>query len=152
MLKGCGGFPLAIEVIGGSLCGQPAPVQRSRVKKLSSNHFSFNSNLLNCLQRSLEFSDDELILKECFMDLGSFPEDQRIPVAALIEMWAELYELSEDGIDALANLYELTFQNLASLVTKYGDLISIVVFFLLLLLHFCFVLFFCSVISSCNYG
>ena len=139
MLKGCGGFPLAIEVIGGSLCGQPAAVQLKRVEKWSSNHFSFNSNLLNCLQRSLEFSNDELILKECFMDLGSFPEDQRIPVAALIEMWAELYELREDGIDAIANLYELTFQNLASLVTKYGDLISIVVFFFFF--FFIFVLF-----------
>ena len=50
------------------------------------------------------------------MDLGSFPEDQRIPAAALIDMWAELYELDEDGIQAIANLQELTIRNLASLV------------------------------------
>ena len=56
------------------------------------------------------------------MDLGSFHEDQRIPVLALTNMWAELYKLDEDGIDAIANLYELTTRNLANLVMKrYAD-------------------------------
>ena len=50
------------------------------------------------------------------MDLASFPEDQRIHAAALIDMWAELYELDEDGILAIANLQELTTRNLANLV------------------------------------
>ena len=50
------------------------------------------------------------------MDLGSFHEGQRIPVLALVDMWAELYKLDEDGIEAIANLYELTIQNLANLV------------------------------------
>ena len=59
------------------------------------------------------------------MDLGSFPEDQRLPVAAL---WVELYELDEDGIHAIANLQELTTRNLASLVmARYvGYFISII--------------------------
>ena len=35
------------------------------------------------LQRSPEFSDDENILKDCFMDLGVFPEDQRIPMNSM---------------------------------------------------------------------
>uniref|UniRef100_A0A7N2LZN9 RPW8 domain-containing protein n=1 Tax=Quercus lobata TaxID=97700 RepID=A0A7N2LZN9_QUELO len=71
--------------------------------------------LLGQLQKSLEFQDDKVI-KDCFMDLGSFPEDQRIYAAALIDMWAELYELDEDGIHAIANLLELTTRNLANLV------------------------------------
>ena len=52
------------------------------------------------------------------MDLGSFREDQRIPVLALIDVWQELYKHDEDGIDdiAIAILHELTSRNLANLV------------------------------------
>ena len=38
------------------------------------------------------------------MDLGLFPEDRRTYVAALIDTWAELYNLGEDGVDAIATL------------------------------------------------
>ncbi|XP_059456250.1 probable disease resistance protein At5g66900 [Corylus avellana] len=122
VLKVCGGFPLALEVIGRSLCGKSAEVWHSWVKKWSTGRSILNSNrrLLDCLQKSLDFLDDEVI-KKCFLDLGLFPEDQRIPVAALIDMWAELYELDEDGIDAVANLHELTSRNLASLVVARKD-------------------------------
>ena len=89
---------------------------------------SSDAELLACLQKSLEFQYDKDNIEDCFMDLGSFPEDQRIPVAALIDMWVELYELDEDGIHAIANLQELTTRNLASLVmAKYaGCFISII--------------------------
>ena len=62
------------------------------------------------------------------MDLGSFPEDQRIPAAALIDMRTELYELDEDGIHTIVKLQELTTWNLASLVmARYaGCFISII--------------------------
>ena len=122
ILKVCGGFPLALKVIGKSLRGKSAEVWHSWVKKWTSTGRSIldsDSDLLICLQESLDFLDDEVI-KKCFLDLGLFPEDQRIPVAALIDMWAELYELDEDGIDAIANLHEITSRNLASLVvTRY---------------------------------
>ena len=63
-------------------------------------------------------------MKECFMDLGSFPEGQRIAVPALIDMWTELHELDEHGNDAIDNLHELTTRNLATLArTRYGDFI-----------------------------
>ena len=86
----------------------------------SNDHSIFNSNndMLDCLQRSLEFSDHEVILKECFMYQGSFPEDQRIPVAALIDMWAELHKLDKVGNDAICNLHKITTRNLANLVRK----------------------------------
>ena len=89
---------------------------------------SSDAELLACLQKSLEFQYDKDNIEDCFMDLGSFPEEQRIPVAALIDMWVELYELDEDGIHAIANLQELTTRNLASLVmAKYaGCFISII--------------------------
>ncbi|CAN6563021.1 unnamed protein product [Malus baccata var. baccata] len=59
--------------------------------------------------------------KGLFIDLGLFPEDQRIAVAASLDMWAELYEGSADKV-SMANLYELTISNLAGLVvTRHGN-------------------------------
>ncbi|XP_059456167.1 probable disease resistance protein At5g66900 [Corylus avellana] len=125
IVKDCGGFPLALKVIGRSLCGQSEMVWRSRVMEWSNDHSilasSTSSDLLVCLQKSLDFKDKEIIIKKCFLDLGSFPEDQRIRVAALIDMWSELYELDEDGIQAMANLYEITYRNLASLRVTRND-------------------------------
>ena len=48
------------------------------------------------------------------MDLGSFPEDQWIPVAPLIDMWTELHKLDKVGNDAICNLHKLTTWNLAN--------------------------------------
>ena len=113
-------------MIGGSLCRQKAEVWHNRLMNWSDGQFFFNSDtvLLDKLQNSIEFPDDKVIFKNCFMDLGSFPEDQRIPAAAFIDMWAELYELDEDGIQAIANLQELTNRNLASLVmSRYTSLL-----------------------------
>ena len=122
MLKVCGGLPLALEVIGASFRGQSAEFQLSRMKNWSNDDIISNPDLSKCLRRSLEFSDPKFKFKECFMDLGSFPEDQKTYAAALIDMWAELYNLDEDGVDAIAILPELTIRHLASLVmTRYGD-------------------------------
>ena len=120
MLKVCGGFPLALKVIGASLRRQSAEVLLSKMKNWSNDDIIPNPDLRKRLRRSLEFSDPKF--KECFTDLGSFPEDQRTYAAAFIDMWAELYNLDEDGVDAIAILQELTIRHLASLVmTRYGD-------------------------------
>ena len=86
MLKGCGEFPLALEVIGGSFPGQSAEVQLSRLRKCSIDDIISNIDLYKCLQRSLEFSCPKVKFKNFSMDLGSFPEDQRTYAAALIDM------------------------------------------------------------------
>ena len=103
---------------GKTLKERPVEAWRSRARKWSNDHSILKSSpdLLQCLQKSLEFSDDEDILKECFMDLASFPEGHRVTVPALIDMWAELYELDEHGNDAIYNLHELTTRNLVTLV------------------------------------
>ena len=68
-----------------------------------------------------------------FIDLGLFPEDQRIPVAALIDMWAELLEPDENGINAVNIVNELVTRNLANvLVTRYAGFSLL--FFLIVLL------------------
>ncbi|CAB4317860.1 unnamed protein product [Prunus armeniaca] len=118
MVERCKGFPLAIKVLGRSLCGQPIEIWKKRVIEWSrgSTVHDSEAELLLCLQSSLEALDKEMaIIKECFLDLGSFPEDQRIPAAALIDIWGELYDLDEDT-ECIANLYELTKRSLANLV------------------------------------
>ena len=116
IVKRCGGFPLALQVIGGSLCGQPVEIWKSRLMEFSKGQSIFDSGkrLLDCLQLSLTSLDGEQ--KERFMDLGSFPEDQKIPVTALIDMWAELYKLDKNGVQAISNLHKLSLQNLLKLV------------------------------------
>ena len=125
VVRGCRGLPLALKIIGRSLCQQPFEVWQKMVKEWSQGQSIFYSNndLLTCLQKSLDVLEDEPIIKECFMDLGLFPEDQRIPVAALVDMWAELYKLDNKGIDAMAIINKLTNRNLANvIVTRYSEL------------------------------
>ncbi|GAV88471.1 NB-ARC domain-containing protein/RPW8 domain-containing protein [Cephalotus follicularis] len=120
IVKGCKGVRLALEVIGSSLRRQPLEVWRDKAMELAEGvSISDNVELLNCLKSSLEALDSKL--KECYMDLGSFPEDQRIPAAALIDMWVELYNLDEDGVRAMANLHKLSEQNLLNLVLTRKD-------------------------------
>ena len=121
LVKRCSGFPLALEVVGGSLRGQPVCVWKSRESELSEGESILDSGegLLDCLQRSLVSL--KAMLKECFMDLGSFPYQAKIPITALIDMWAELYQLDKNGVRAISNLCKLSLQNLLNLVvTRYG--------------------------------
>lgn len=119
-MKACKGVPLALTVVGKSLCGQPAAIWQHRAAEISKGGqiFESNTHLHNCLKRSLEVLDDKGIVKECYMDLGSFPEGQWIPATALIDMWAELYELDEDGMDSIAKLHELDNLNLVTLEVR----------------------------------
>ncbi|XP_048431278.1 probable disease resistance protein At5g66900 isoform X2 [Pyrus x bretschneideri] len=121
IVERCKGFPLAITVVGRSLCGEPIEIWKKRELEWSKGFSILDSEteLLLCLERSLDAVDKEII-KECFLDLGSFPEDQRIPAAALIDIWAELYDVDTD-IECIANLYELTKRSLANLVVTRKD-------------------------------
>ncbi|CAI0554168.1 unnamed protein product [Linum tenue] len=122
IVKGCKGFPLALKVVGRSLCGEPVDIWKKRESELSKvGSILEYSDLLFCLQRSLDALDNTPIIKECFKDLASFPEDHLIPATALIDMWAELYKLDEHGLQAVSNLHELSSRNLADLVVTRSD-------------------------------
>ncbi|KAL5752867.1 hypothetical protein ACOSP7_023054 [Xanthoceras sorbifolium] len=116
ILRVCKGSPLALTVVGRLLCGEPAVVWQSRVREWDRgvSIFSSDTDLLHCLQSSLNALDDDI--KECYLDLGSFPEDQRIPITALIDMWMELHEWIEDGLSAISYLHRLSNRNLVNLV------------------------------------
>ncbi|CAN6541784.1 unnamed protein product [Malus baccata var. baccata] len=118
IVERCKGFPLAITVVGRSLCGEPIEIWQKRVLEWSKGFSILDSEteLLFFLERSLDTLGKEMVsIRECFLDLGSFPEDQRIPAAALIHIWAELYDLDTDT-KCIANLYVLTKRSLANLV------------------------------------
>ncbi|KAK3007838.1 hypothetical protein RJ639_014340 [Escallonia herrerae] len=130
IVEGCKGFPLALTVVGRALCGQHEVI----LEKWSEGRsiFDSNSDLLACLQASLDALDDRAIVaayqrkdmaivKECFLDLGAFPENQRIPATVLMDMWVELYDLDEEGMYTLANLLELSARNLVNLVPDRND-------------------------------
>ncbi|KAM5576406.1 putative disease resistance protein [Rosa sericea] len=118
IVRRCKGCPLAIEVVGKSLCGK---FTESWLKKLSdwskgASIFDTETEVLLCLKSSLDALDEkDQTIKECFLDLGAFPEDQRIPAVALIDMWAELYGLDEDFL-SIQYLQELSSRSLANLV------------------------------------
>ncbi|XP_061991766.1 probable disease resistance protein At5g66910 [Rosa rugosa] len=115
----CKGYPLAIKVVGKSLRRKPIVFWRKRAWEWSRGDSIIDSEteVLRCLKSSLDALDEkEVVIKECFLDLGSFPQDQRIPAAALIDMWAELYKELDKDFLAIAKIYELTTRSLADLV------------------------------------
>ncbi|TXG59497.1 hypothetical protein EZV62_014070 [Acer yangbiense] len=116
ILRVCKGSPMALTVVGKLLCGEPAAVWQSKVKEWDKGESNFISGteLLVCLQSSLNALDDEV--KECYLDLGSFPLNQRILMNALIDMWIELHNWVEDGLSAITYLHQLFDQNPVSLV------------------------------------
>jgi hypothetical protein len=61
---------------------------------------------------------EDINKKECFMDLGLFPDDQRIPVTVLVDMWRELYNLDEDGTKAMAIVHDLNTRNLINVTAR----------------------------------
>jgi hypothetical protein len=118
VVENCKGLPLAIKVIATSLSNRPYELWEKIVKELSQGRSILDSNmeLLTRLRKILDVLEDNPINKECFMDLALFPEDQRIPVAALIDMWAELYGLDDDGIEAMNIINKLDSMNLADVL------------------------------------
>ncbi|XP_042492989.1 putative disease resistance protein At5g47280 [Macadamia integrifolia] len=113
IVDGCKGLPLVLSVIGHSLRRQPPRVWQSTERKLSScSIFESHSVLLHILGTSIDNLEKKV--QECFMDLSSFPEDQRIPASALIDIWVELHGIDE--VDAYINLHELSTKNLVSLI------------------------------------
>jgi len=118
VVRYCKGLPLAIKVIGRSLSNQSLELWQKTLDELSQGHSILDSSteLISCFQKLLDVLEDNPITKECFMDLGLFPEDQRIPLPALIDMWAELYKLDDDGIEAMEIIKKLDSMNLANLL------------------------------------
>ncbi|CAI9763668.1 unnamed protein product [Fraxinus pennsylvanica] len=111
----CKGLPLALKVIGASLKDQPEMFWTSAKSRLSRSQPLCESHEVQLLER-MKLSIDSLRdkVRDCFLDLGAFPEDKRIPLDILINMWMELHDVEEK--DAFAILVELSDKNLLTLV------------------------------------
>uniref|UniRef100_A0A0E0BUM1 Uncharacterized protein n=1 Tax=Oryza glumipatula TaxID=40148 RepID=A0A0E0BUM1_9ORYZ len=121
------GLPLALKVIGASLRDQPPKIWLSAKNRLSRGETisdSHETKLLERMAASIECLSGKV--RECFLDLGCFPEDKKIPLDVLINIWMEIHDLDEP--DAFAILVELSNKNLLTLVNdaqnKAGDLYS----------------------------
>ncbi|XP_059075607.1 putative disease resistance protein At5g47280 [Cryptomeria japonica] len=113
----CKGLPLALKVIGSSLHGEPRVVWESAKNKLSKGEFISDYHkeaLYKCLETSVYLLDD--VVRECFIDLGAFPEDRKICADALLDVW--VYFRNLEWQDALAILLELASRNLLNLSTS----------------------------------
>lgn len=131
----CKRLPLALKVIGSSLRDQPEIYWTSAKNRLSRSQPICESHEVQLLER-MKLSIDYLPgkVRECFLDLGSFPEDKKIPLDVLINMWVELHDIDEE--EAFAILVELSNKNLLTLVkdSRYvdSDVIELLGHFLLL--------------------
>ncbi|KAL6622529.1 hypothetical protein ACP70R_032408 [Stipagrostis hirtigluma subsp. patula] len=121
----CRGLPLALKVIGASLRDQPPKIWLSAKNRLSRGEAisdSHETKLLERMAASVECLSEKV--RDCFLDLGCFPEDKKIPLDVLINIWMEIHDLDEP--DAFAILVELSNKNLLTLVNdaqnKAGDL------------------------------
>ncbi|KAL5558184.1 hypothetical protein UlMin_034395 [Ulmus minor] len=121
----CKGLPLALKVIGSSLRDQPPMYWASAKSRLSKGepiNESHENNLLERMAISVNCLSKKV--RECFLDLGAFPEDKKIPLDILISIWVELHGIDEE--EAFAILVELSNKNLLTLVkdTRDGDVYS----------------------------
>lgn len=121
----CKGLPLALKVIGASLRDQlpmfwvSARKRLARGEPISDSH---GSKLLDRMAISIEHLKKKV--KECFLDLGSFPEDTKIPLDVLINMWVEIHDIDEE--EGFAIVVELSNKNLITLVkdVRAGEIYS----------------------------
>ncbi|XP_076950826.1 putative disease resistance protein At5g66900 [Bidens hawaiensis] len=117
LVKCCKNHPLVLSVVGSLLNGTPVDNWEFMLKELYEENKSvldLDVSILNCLQKSLYFFTKEDKMKQCYMDLGLFPEDQKIAASALRDMWTHLYKHDEKGMATTNILTNLSSKNLAT--------------------------------------
>ncbi|CAH1443639.1 unnamed protein product [Lactuca virosa] len=117
MVKCCKRHPFTLFAVGQSLKREDKSIWKFMLKSLSEGRsvLDLHKDVLVDLERSFEALDDDL--KQCFLDLGLFPEDQRIPVSTLLDVWVHLYNHDAGGIDTLAKVNQLSYENLVDFMT-----------------------------------
>ena len=111
----CKGLPLALKVIGASLRGQPQMFWISARNRLSRGEpigESHELHLLTRMETSISYLPQKV--REYFLDLACFPEDKKIPLDVLVNIWVEIHDIDEE--EAFAILIELSEKNLLTMV------------------------------------
>ncbi|KAL5126956.1 putative disease resistance protein [Glycine soja] len=113
----CGRLPLALKVIGASLRDQTEMFWLSVKNRLSQGQSIGESHEINLIDRmaiSINYLPEKI--KECYLDLCCFPEDKKIPLDVLINIWVEIHDIPET--EAYAIVVELSNKNLLTLMKE----------------------------------
>lgn len=111
----CKGLPLALKVIGASLRDRPQMFWTSAKNRLSRGEPVCESHEIKLHERmQISIAYLPAKVRECFLDLASFPEDKKIPVDVLVNVWIEMHDLDKEEVFAI--LVELSDKNLITLV------------------------------------
>lgn len=135
ILKQCAGFPLLIKVIGSSLKKQSLIQWQGLVIGWSGEGSVLDSvEVIKRLKPSFDGLDPNL--KQCFLGMGLFLEDQVIRAWMIVDIWAELYggndkTEKEKIIVSMKYLEDLASHNLLDLVPL-GYLLKYFCFYLYL--------------------
>ena len=112
---------MSLKVIGASLKERPEKYWEGAVERLSRGEpadETHESRVFAQIEATLENLDPKT--RDCFLVLGAFPEDKKIPLDVLINVLVELHDL-EDAT-AFAVIVDLANRNLLTLVKdpRYG--------------------------------
>ncbi|XP_058089200.1 disease resistance RPP13-like protein 4 isoform X5 [Magnolia sinica] len=89
IVKGCGGLPLAINVVGGMMLGKGDSIHEwKQISKHLKEELQISQKDETIIS-TLELSYEELPihLKPCFLCLAMLPEDYELPVVYIVELW-----------------------------------------------------------------
>lgn len=106
---------MSLKVVGASLRNQREKYWEGAVNRLSRGEpadETHESRVFAQIEATLETLD--LKTRECFLDMGAFPEDKKIPLDVIISMWVEMHDLEDAS--AFAVLVDLSNRNLLTLV------------------------------------
>ncbi|CAH8389519.1 unnamed protein product [Eruca vesicaria subsp. sativa] len=121
ILERCHGFPLLIKVIGASLKNKSVTQWKGQIISWSRGGTVLDNPsrvVIDRLKPSFDALDSDL--KQCFLDMGLFPEDQKISAWMIADIWAELYGNGitdkEQFILSMKYLEDLASHNLLDLL------------------------------------
>ncbi|EOA39703.1 hypothetical protein CARUB_v10008348mg [Capsella rubella] len=118
----CKGLPLSLKVLGASLKYKPERYWEGVVKRLSRGEAideTHESRVFTHIQESLENLEPRI--KNCFLDMGVFSEDKKIPLDLLTNVWVERHDIDEET--AFSFVLRLADKNLLTIVNnpRFGD-------------------------------
>ena len=106
---------MSLKVLGASLNDRPETYWAIAVERLSRGEpvdETHESKVFAQIEATLENLDPKT--KECFLDMGAFPEGKKIPVDVLINMLVKIHDLEDAA--AFDVLVDLANRNLLTLV------------------------------------
>ncbi|XP_019094725.1 PREDICTED: disease resistance protein ADR1-like [Camelina sativa] len=118
----CKGLPLSLKVLGASLKNKPERYWEGVVKRLSRGEAvdeTHESRVFAHIEESIENLDPKI--RKCFLDMGVFPEDKKIPLDVLTDVWVERHYIDEET--AFSFVLRLADKNLLTIVNnpRFGD-------------------------------